>query len=89
MSRTNVFFCICGHQIGRPRDQREIAWGKKASDPQYAVVPWRAKKHDALLHGIRCRCSRNWLFKPTKDGVYVEVEHCCTDTMRHRCTCRA
>jgi hypothetical protein len=89
MSVTNIFFCTCGNQIGRPRDRREIAFGKKASEPQYAVVPWKAKKHDALLHGIRCSgCSRNWLFSPSKEGIFVEVTQCCTDTLEHRCTCR-
>ena len=85
MSRTNVFFCLCGRQIGRPSSSRP----DKDAPPIYNVVPWHARVGDGKLHGIKCgSCRRNWLYRRPKagDGRYVEVENCCDED---RCTCRA
>lgn len=83
MSVTNVFFCFCGRQIGRPADANPIRDGDEAI---YGVIPWYATPGDAILHGIKCgSCRRNWIYEPAAEGHYVEVTNCCSeDRCPHR-----
>ena len=86
MSKTNVFFCNCGHRIGRPEDKAPIWEEEGDRPPTYGVVPWHATADDGILRGIRCsECKQWWMFMPANDGNFVEVAPCCTN---HRCTCK-
>ena len=85
MSKTNVFFCNCGHRIGRPEDKAPQWDGEGDRPPVYGVVAWHAGPHDGVLRGIRCaECKLNWVFGPSNGGDFVEVAWCCKE---HRCNC--